>query len=85
MAGRNLSVSSGEAITTSATRAANTISSPHRYRHFQLAGPLMTLGAVELYRALLHTQIPSYYNEHVRIGVSCHPTYNVTRGHSQNE
>jgi hypothetical protein len=36
----------------------------------QLTGQLMTLGAIELCRALLRTQMPSYYSEHTCIGVS---------------
>jgi hypothetical protein len=46
----------------------------------QLGDQLMTIGADELYRALLHMQIPSYYSEHVGIGVSCLPAWEIARG-----
>jgi hypothetical protein len=46
----------------------------------QLGDQLMTMGAGELYRALLHMQIPSYYIEHVSIGVSCLPACKIARG-----
>jgi hypothetical protein len=46
----------------------------------ELGEQLMTIGAAELYRALLHMQIPSYYSEHVCIGVSCPAVCEMARG-----
>jgi hypothetical protein len=52
-------------------------------RQSQLGEQLMTLGAVKLYRALLHPEIPSYYNEHDCIGVSRRPVSKMARGFAE--